>query len=75
MTNPAAPAAAASETLPDGLSKDDIRRLRALPEMGEIIINGELWTKFTHNGEYKVSPNWEKGDYDTGCCWVAFEDI
>jgi hypothetical protein len=74
MTSPASASASSAVTNPNP-TKEEIRRLRRLPDMGEILIQGEIWTKFEHNREYKVSPNWEEGDYDTGCCWISFEEI
>ena len=54
MTNPAKPRA-----------YDHLRALRALPEMGEHEINGQVWTRYKSMGEYKVSPHGGAGDFDT----------
>ena len=57
------------------LSETDVKALRKLPDMGGHTIDGEVWTKFSSDQEFKVSPRGEFGDFDTGCYWVAFEDV
>ena len=59
---------------PEGLSEADVKALRRLPDMGERVVGGAVWTKFSSDREFKVSPRGEWGDFDSGCYWVAFED-
>lgn len=61
---------------PEGLSEADVAALRRLPDMGEHVArSGAVWTKFSSDREFKVSPRGEWGDFDSGCYWVAFEDV
>ena len=53
------------------LQKDLIK----LPDMGELVVDGAVWTKFAEDQEFKVSPKGAEGDYDTGCYWVSFEAV
>lgn len=53
----------------------NVKALRRLPDMGERIIDGAVWTKFSDSKEFKVSPKGTEGDYDTGAYWVAYEDL
>lgn len=57
------------------MTSKDKNKLKSLRDMGEHVINGELWTKFENDGEFKVSPYGLKGDYDRNCYWVDFEDV
>ena len=59
---------------PEGLLEADVVALRRLPDMGERVVGGAVWTKFSSDREFKVSPRGEWGDFDSGCYWVAFED-
>lgn len=57
------------------LSETDVLALRRLPDMGEKVIDGMVWTKFSSDREFKVSPRGLWGDFDSGAYWVAFEDV
>ncbi len=57
------------------LTKNDVKALRRLADMGERVINGEVWTKFSESKEFKVSPKGAEGDYDTGCYWVSYDEL
>lgn len=61
--------------MPDNLTQEQIATLKAAYGQAEIVINGELWTRFGGLGEWKVSPHGESGDYDTDSFWVDFEEI
>lgn len=52
-----------------------IKKLKRLPNGGELVVEGETWTKFSLDREFKVSPHGEKGDFDTDCRFVAYEDL
>lgn len=57
---------------------DAIRFLATLGTGEEVMVDGELWTRFGYDDgdEYKVSPhaNLEGGDYDKDCRWVTAEE-
>ncbi len=53
----------------------DVKALRKLPDNGERVIKGAIWTKFSEQREFKVSPKGEQGDYDSGCYWVSYEEL
>jgi hypothetical protein len=52
-----------------------VATLMHLPDMGEVIIDGAIWTKFASDREFKVSPKGRQGDYDTGCYWVDYDEL
>jgi hypothetical protein len=43
--------------------------------MGERVIRGAVWTKFSDSREFKVSPHGLQGDYDRDAYWVPYEDL
>ena len=57
------------------MSPQEIKALKKLPNMGELVIEGVLWTKFADFREFKISPKGTEGDFDTDCYWIAFEDV
>ena len=48
-------------------------QLLRLAEGAELVIAGEVWTRF--DDEFKVSPHGEAGDYDKDCAWVDMADV
>jgi hypothetical protein len=68
---------AIGKVVPDSrLAKElHIRALRRLPDMGERVIRGAVWTKFSDSREFKVSPHGLQGDYDRDAYWVPYEDL
>lgn len=52
-----------------------VKSLKKLPNMGELTVAGELWTKFSESQEFKVSPKGNQGDYDTDSHWVAYDEL
>lgn len=54
-------------------NKQVVQKLRQLGEMGEIVIDGQIWTKMGE--EFKVSPRGLSGDFDTNCHWIHQEEL
>jgi len=48
-------------------------QLLRLAEGEELVVEGEVWTRF--DDEFKVSPHGEAGDYDKDCAWVDRADV
>jgi hypothetical protein len=60
--------------MPMKTGSEVVVKLRSLHVGDEALIDGVLWTRFPE-GEYKVSPKYSVGDYDTGCYWVDKADL
>lgn len=52
-----------------------VKRLKSLPDMGELVVDGTVWTKFSNSKEFKVSPKGLQDDFDTDCSWVDYSDL
>jgi len=52
-----------------------VRALRNLDDMDQLVVRGEVWTKFEELGQYRVAPHGEEGDYDSEVYFVDFEDL
>jgi len=52
-----------------------VKALRRLPDMGERVIDGAVWTKLSETKEFKVSPKGTTGDFDTDCYWVEYSEL
>lgn len=52
-------------------ASETVKKLNRLADMGELVVNGKLWTKFKDSDEFKVSPKGTSGDYDTDCYFVS----
>jgi hypothetical protein len=59
----------------NNLSSAQIQQLKSAYGQAEILINGEVWTRFSSMREWKVSPHGERGDYDSDSYWVDFEEV
>jgi len=59
----------------ENLNADQIAQLKSAYGQAEILINGEVWTRFAHVREWKVSPHAERGDYDSDSYWIDFEEV
>ena len=57
------------------MKDSDKKNLNKLADMAEYIIDGNVWTKFSDDKEFKVSPYGLKGDYDKDCYWVSYSEI
>jgi hypothetical protein len=51
------------------------RKLLALPDFGEMVIDGEVWTRFADFEEFKVSPHGKSGDYDRDAYYVSDDEL
>ena len=61
--------------MPDNITQAQIEELKAAYGQAEILINGEVWTRFGGLGQWKVSPHGETGDFDTDCYFVDFQEV
>jgi len=61
--------------MPEYLTRAQVEELKTACGQAEIVISGELWTRFAGLQEWKVSPHGEAGDFDTDCYFVDFAEV